>query len=82
MKYAVPALLALVVLYSAAVQAEEVADRAPEQIPAGAKFVALEAFPAAVQLKHPYEYAQLLVTGVLESGERIDVTRLAQVAVP
>ncbi|HUY34788.1 MAG TPA: DUF1549 and DUF1553 domain-containing protein [Pirellulales bacterium] len=82
MKYVTPALLVIAVLSVAAAHAEEVADRAPEQLPAGAKFVAIEAVPAAVQLKHPYDYAQLLVTGVLESGERLDVTRLAQVAAP
>ncbi|HEV3005911.1 MAG TPA: DUF1549 domain-containing protein, partial [Pirellulales bacterium] len=75
-------LLAITSLPVAAAQAEETADRAPEQLPAGATVVALEAFPAAVQLKHPYDYAQLLVTGVLQTGERFDVTRVAQVAAP
>ncbi|HEV3025529.1 MAG TPA: DUF1549 and DUF1553 domain-containing protein, partial [Pirellulales bacterium] len=82
MKYLTGIVLALTLLPVAAAQAEETADRAPEQLPDGATVVALEAFPAAVQLKHPYDYAQLLVTGVLQSGERFDVTRIAQVAAP
>jgi hypothetical protein len=52
---------------------------AQEKLPAKAKVVRLEAFPAAVELNTPYDYRQLLLTGHLESGDRIDVTRLATV---
>jgi hypothetical protein len=82
MKYVVCIVLALALLPVAAARAEEAADRAPEQLPAGATVVALEPFPTAVQLKHPYDYTQLLVTAVLQTGERFDVTRIAQVAAP
>ncbi len=51
--------------------------RAQEKLPAGSKVVKLEAQPAAVTLKGPFDYVQLLVVGQLDSGERIDVTRLA-----
>src|SRR5947209_4811177 len=53
-----------------------------EKLPPGTKVAALEALPAAIDLKQPFAYTQLLLTGVLESGERIDVTRLARIEVP
>jgi hypothetical protein len=56
--------------------------RAQEQLPPGAKLVRLEAYPATITLKHPFDYRQLLLTGRLASGERVDVTRLAQVDQP
>jgi hypothetical protein len=56
--------------------------RAQEKLPAQAKIVRVEAYPPAVALKHPFDYRQLLLTGQLETGERIDVTRLAQVQAP
>jgi hypothetical protein len=51
--------------------------QARESLPAGARLVRLEASPGAIVLKSPFEYRQLLLTGVLASGDRIDVTRLA-----
>ncbi len=53
-----------------------------EQLPPGARLVKLEVQPGRITLENPYEYAQLLLTGQLESGERLDVTRLAQRDVP
>src|SRR5262245_21741491 len=50
-----------------------------EKLPPGAKVVKLEARPAAVELKHPYAYSQLVVTGQLENGDMVDVTRMAKV---
>ena len=50
-----------------------------ESLPAGAKIVRIEVFPPTVDLKNPFEYRQLLLTGVLASGERLDLTRLAQI---
>jgi hypothetical protein len=58
------------------------ASQAQEKLPAGMKVVRLEAHPTAITLKHPYDYRQLLLTGVLDTGERIDVTRMAQVEKP
>jgi hypothetical protein len=55
---------------------------AQESLPPGAKVVRLEAAPAAVTLKHPYEYRQLLLTAVLDTGERLDATRMAQIDAP
>jgi WD40 repeat protein len=46
-----------------------------ETLPAGAKVASLEVIPAEVRFSRPFEYAQLVVTGRLESGEAIDVTR-------
>jgi hypothetical protein len=56
--------------------------RAQEKLPPNAKLVKIEAQPAAVTLKHAFDYRQLLLTGVLETGERVDVTRLAAAEKP
>src|SRR5262249_13087400 len=56
--------------------------RTQEQLPPGTKLVRLEARPPAVILKPPYAYAQLWVTGRLDNGDRVDVTRMAQVEKP
>src|SRR5262249_45065583 len=52
------------------------AARAQDKLPPDAKLVKIEAQPASVSLNHPYEYAQLVLTGVLENGDRLDVTRM------
>jgi hypothetical protein len=59
-----------------------VAVRAEEKLPPGSKLVRLEAHPAAITLKHPYDYTQILLTGQLATGERIDVARMAQAVKP
>jgi hypothetical protein len=55
---------------------------APEKLPDGAQLASLEVAPAAITLPHKYAYAQLLVTGVLTTGERVDVTRMATIEAP
>jgi Protein of unknown function (DUF1549)/Protein of unknown function (DUF1553) len=55
---------------------------ATEQLPPGAKLERIEAMPASIHLKYKYDYAQLLLTGVLSDGRRIDVTRIAQLEPP
>ncbi len=54
----------------------------PEKLPAGRKLVKLEVQPPAVTLKHANDYRQLLLTGTLDNGDRIDVTRLVQAEAP
>ncbi len=54
---------------------------AKEQLPEGAKVVALEATPAQISLANKYAYVQVLVTAQLEGGDRVDVTRLVQATV-
>jgi hypothetical protein len=66
--------LALAVAGTAAAQTE--------QPPAGLKVVRLEARPASIDLKNPYEYRQLLLVAQTDSGDVIDVTRMARVEVP
>src|SRR5260370_31384665 len=56
--------------------------RADEAAPPAAKMVKIEAQPANIALSTPYQYAQLLLTGVTESGDRIDVTRSAKLEAP
>lgn len=38
--------------------------------------------PSSIQLASPYEYAQLIVTAVLDDGSTADVTRLCDIDVP
>ena len=52
---------------------------AQEKLPPGAKIVKLEAAPASIELKTPFEYRQLLITGVLDNGDRVDVTRSTEI---
>src|SRR5262249_1848252 len=56
--------------------------RAQEQLPPGAKLARIEAQPASVSLGTPYEYAQLVLTGVLDNGDRVDVTRMVTFEAP
>lgn len=53
-----------------------------EKLPAGAKVNRLDILPPAIELTHRFDYRQVLVTGILETGERVDLTRLAQIAAP
>ena len=55
---------------------------AQETLPPGVKIAKVEVAPTSIDLKSPYEYRQLLVTGVLENGDRVDVTRLAKFTAP
>ena len=50
----------------------------PESLPSGAKVTGIEVVPALVRLTTPFDYAQLLVTARLDSGDRVDATRIAK----
>ncbi len=54
--------------------------RGQEQLPAGLNVASIEVRPAAVELKHRFEYRQLLVTGKLSSGESVDLTRMVKMS--
>src|SRR5262245_58103021 len=56
--------------------------RGQEKLPPNAKLAKIEAQPPAVSLKHSFDYRQLLLTGTLETGERLDVTRMATAEKP
>src|ERR1700677_2300661 len=49
-----------------------------ERLPAGAKVVKIETRPDKIDLNHAFDYRQLLLTGVLDTGERVDLTRQAE----
>src|SRR5262245_37336723 len=53
-------------------------DAQQEKLPEGVSVVAIEARPAVVELKHKFDYRQLLITGKLDSGETVDLTRMAK----
>jgi hypothetical protein len=63
------------------VRAEAGAPR-PERLHDDAQVVSLESHPASIVLAHKYDYAQLLVTAKLTSGEAVDVTRLVEAIAP
>lgn len=52
--------------------------RGQEQLPAGLSVVSIEAKPAAVELKHRFDYRQVLITGKLSTGESVDLTRMSK----
>lgn len=53
-----------------------------EALPEGRTLTGIEVSPSTVRLKGPWSYQQLLVTGLLDSGDRVDVTRLSKFTVP
>jgi len=52
----------------------------PEELPKGAVVTGLEIQPNRIKIASPNDYAQLLVTGRLESGDAVDVTRMVRFA--
>ncbi len=50
-----------------------------ETLASDVRLVALKATPASIKLSHRFDYVQLLITGETSTGEKIDVTRIAQV---
>jgi hypothetical protein len=53
-----------------------------ETLPAGLKIVAIEAYPPKIELRNRFDYRQVLITGKVETGETVDLTRLAKLAAP
>jgi hypothetical protein len=53
-----------------------------EQLPPGTKVASLAVQPAKIDLASLYAYGQLLVTAKLDTGDTVDVTRLAKVEPP
>lgn len=54
------------------------AEQAEVPVPDSARIRDVQLQPAEVQLARPFDYVQLLVTGRLESGETVDLTRQVQ----
>lgn len=55
---------------------------AQEKLPPNAKVAKVEVLPSTIELKSPFEYRQLLITGVLDNGDRVDLTRMTQFTTP
>ena len=51
-------------------------DRREGDLPSGDHVIELEVKPEKVDLHSPFDYAQLVVTARLDTGESIDVTRM------
>src|SRR4051794_27250778 len=58
------------------------AQAATEKLPAKAKLTKIEASPAKIALGNKFTYAQLVLTGTLANGDKIDVTRMVTFEVP
>src|SRR5260370_41429726 len=55
---------------------------AQEKLPPGAQLTKVEVRPERVELKTQFDYRQLLLTGVLDNGDRVDLTRQAKFEAP
>ena len=53
-----------------------------EKLPEGRTLAAIEVSPSVVRLNGPWSYQQLLVTGTLDTGDQVDVTRFSQFSLP
>jgi WD40 repeat protein len=53
----------------------------PEAVPSGRTVTTIEVTPSAIELHGQHDSAQLLVTGILDTGDRIDLTRMAELSV-
>lgn len=74
-------LLALPATFAATAITPAMTQAMKEELPAGAKIAALEFSPASVKLDGAFDAVQVLVTARLATGETVDVTRLATLAV-
>ncbi len=67
-----------VTVLAAFVASQEAAVESPtEVVPAGLKVMSLQTEPSEITLQSPFAYAQIIVSGRLDSGETIDLTRQA-----
>ena len=75
-------MLLVVGLLAVAVRPARADDQATEKLPEGMQIAKLEALPTSIAISNRYAYAQLLVTGVLADGTKIDATRMVMVEDP
>jgi hypothetical protein len=68
--------LVLGLLFASAVQA------ASEKLPAGMIIQSITVEPATISIDSPVSYAQLVLTATTNTGEKVDVTRMAEVTAP
>ena len=66
-------LLALLASSTGTLRAEQDLVLDESAIPPGRKLTAIEAFPDRIELTNRYGYRQVVLTGTLDSGERLDV---------
>src|SRR5262245_2173960 len=53
-------------------------DFTTERLPEGLVISSIAAKPESVELKHKFDYRQMLITGKLDTGETVDLTRMAK----
>mgnify|MGYP000224075007 CR=1 FL=1 len=71
----------LAAAYAAEHEGEDAVYVGKESLPEGAKLTGIEVTPSVIELNGENAYAQILATGILESGDRVDVTRIAELSV-
>lgn len=71
--------LAIALFFAPAAWSEESAATESESLPAGAKLVEVTAYPSLVEIEEVFAYRQVLLTGRLDTGDLVDVTRMAEV---
>jgi hypothetical protein len=76
-----PSLLLIILALTAGFDSQTVAEPR-DSLPEGATVVGLEIYPEKIALEDRYNYRQVLVTGVLADGQKIDVTRMVDVKAP
>ena len=54
----------------------------PEKLPAGAKVEKIFITPLSLDLVGPFSYSQVLLTGILSTGDNADLTRIGKWTVP
>jgi hypothetical protein len=78
MKHIAPAVTGCLILVLVLSLISQLSAAPKERLPDGAKVVALEAQPDQIVLTNKYAYNQVLLTAVLENGDRLDATRIAE----
>ena len=68
--------LLVCILFSAVLSPLAMAE-STETLPEGLKVESITAFPATIELSDRFAYRQLVLTGRLETGETVDLTRMA-----
>jgi len=72
-------LLSLAVFSTPAAWSDDATGTKSESLPEGTKLVEVTAYPASVELEDVFAYRQILLTGKLDTGDLVDVTRMAKV---
>ena len=74
--------IALAIASAIAISWARPAAAADETLPPGFKLASIEAQPPSIDLRSRFDYRQLILTATLAGGEKVDVTRMAELNQP